>query len=96
MAIETSTHPAYPEGVLRHKCTECGKWERSDKGPILHSKSCDSRDQATLTPPTNEREIAKFASNVRRTALTKGRDADVLAAVRAGLLSVDSAMNTDD
>jgi hypothetical protein len=41
-------------------------------------------------------KLRKFATDVRRTGLTKGRDADVAEAVRSGYLSVDDAMNTDD
>ena len=39
-------------------------------------------------------ELRKFADNVRRTGMTKGRDEDVVEAVRKGFLSVDNAMRT--
>jgi len=92
----TTTYP-YEDvdpGVARHQCTECGKWERADKGAIRHSKGCASRAQATPAAPSQP--LQRFASNVRRTGLTLGRDSDTLDAVRAGYLSVDDAMNTDD
>lgn len=79
-------------GVARHQCTECGGWERSDKGAIRHSKGCDSKAQ--VSEPAVR--LAAFARDVRRTALTKGRDNDVLDAVRRGYLSESDAMNTDD
>ena len=45
---------------------------------------------------TRDQELRAFAGNVRRTGLTKGRDQDVLDAVRGGFLSESDAMNTDD
>lgn len=96
MEIET-TYPyeATSPGVARHQCLECGGWERSDKGAIRHSKRCDSKPQATA-PAREINELRTFARNVREFGLTKGRDKDVLGAVRAGYLSVSDAMNTDD
>lgn len=41
-------------------------------------------------------ELSAFAADVRRTGLTHGRDADVAACVRLGLLSTSAAMNADD
>ncbi len=49
-----------------------------------------------IAESVRDQELKTFASNVRRTGLTKGRDQDVLDAVRKGFLSVDDAMNTDD
>lgn len=86
-------------GVARHQCTECGGWERSDKGTIRHSKRCESRAQVvTVAAPSvkSTNELRDFGSKVRRTGMTGGRDEDVLAAVRQGHLSVSDAMNTDD
>lgn len=94
--------------IARAQCDECGKWERSDKGYIRHSKNCESKVQYVVpkTPAAQlDREIAEsirdqelktFASNVRRTGHTKGRDQDVLDAVRRGYLSESEAMNSDD
>lgn len=85
-------------GVARHQCEECGAWERSDKGPIAHGRRCDSRPQVVAVPgPAATRgDLRRFANNVRRTGLTKGRDRDVADAVRLGYLSASDAMNTDD
>lgn len=93
-------------GVARHQCEECGAWERADKGAgrLLHSKRCDSRPQpasaaaAIAEESARERrtELERFARQVRRTGLTRGRDADVAECVRLGLLSESSAMDTDD
>lgn len=93
-------------GVARHQCVECGAWERSDKngGELLHSKRCDSRPQPDSFSPiaaaraakTRRSDLARFACEVRRTGLTKGRDQDVRDAVAAGLLSATDAENTDD
>ncbi len=103
----TTTYPyeATSPGVARHQCDECGGWERSDQGSIRHSKRCESRPQARIPTVQLEREIVEtvrgqelktFAADVRRTGLTKGRDQDVLDAVRKGFLSESDAMNTDD
>lgn len=105
----TTTYPyeAHSPGVARHQCDECGKWERSDKGRIRHSKNCDSQPQAVepAKPAQLDREIAEslrdkelreLSAHVRRTGMTKGRDRDVLDAVRKGYLSESDAMNTDD
>lgn len=91
--IETRTDEI--RGTTYH-CTECGRWEKADKGGVIrHSKHCDSQAQAhVVAAPTTPLET--FARDVRRTATTKGRDADVLTAVRTKRLSVDDAMNTDD
>jgi hypothetical protein len=43
-----------------------------------------------------DQELKVFADDVRHTGLTKGRDRDVLDAVRRGYLSESDAMNTDD
>jgi hypothetical protein len=97
--VTTYPYEATSPGVARHQCEECGGWERSDKGPIRHSKRCESRPQAVpLTTETEagKDELRKFASDVRTYSQTKGRDADTLSAVRAGYLSVNDAMNVDD
>lgn len=49
-----------------------------------------------IAESVRDQELKTFASNVRRTGLTKGRDQDVLDAVRKGYLSESDAMNTDD
>ena len=103
----TTTYPyeATSPGVARHQCDECGGWERSDKGQVRHSKRCESRPQARIATAQLDREINSavrnqelktFAASVRQTSTTKGREQDVLDAVRGGYLSVDDAMNTDD
>jgi hypothetical protein len=90
----TFPYEAISPGVARHQCEECGRWERSDKGPIAHSRSCQSRRQvvAAVAPQTDTRNTV--ADEIRRTSLRK--DADVLELVRSKRLSVDDAMNTDD
>lgn len=92
--------------VARNQCLECGAWERSDKagGQLRHSKRCDSRPQPACAVAAVEQratesryaDLRSFASQVRRTGQTKGRDQDVRDAVAAGLLSESDAMNTDD
>lgn len=97
------TYPYTDATEPRAQCDECGKWERGT-GLIRHSKSCDSKQQLALpavaspvaAAPTSLAEIDSYARGVRRSALTHGRDADTLRAVRAGALSVNDAMNTDD
>lgn len=102
----STTYPYVNEdaGVARNQCTECGGWERSDKGSIRHSKRCESRAQAPAAAQVaapvvqagSDADLRSFARNVRRTGLTNGRDHDVLDAVRAGYLSESDAMNADD
>lgn len=104
----TTNHPSLivertPAGGddLWIECRECGKCNYVSKGPINHKRGCKaSRAQygapvATAAVQTTDR-LSAFAANVRRTGLTRGRDQDVLDAVRAGLLSESDAMNTDD
>ena len=91
----TYPYEAFSPGIARHQCEECGAWERSDKGPIAHSKRCETRPQAIAAVPAGN-DLSRFAGAVRRTSLTKGRDQDTLDAVRLGYLSVSDAMNTDD
>jgi|ERR1044071_974867 hypothetical protein len=104
----TTTYPyeATSPGVARHQCQECGAWERSDNngGRLRHSKRCDSQPQPTCAVAADAKraeesryaDLRTFARQVRKTGMTKGRDQDVLDAVRAGLLSESDAMNTDD
>jgi hypothetical protein len=102
----TYPYEATSPGVARHQCEECGGWERSDKGggEIRHSKRCDSRPQpesaktlaADRAQQSRRSGLERFARQVRRTGMTKGRDQDVRDAVAAGLLSESDAMNTDD
>lgn len=102
----TYPYEATSPGVARHQCQECGGWERSDKagGQIRHSKRCDSKPQpvcavtasAARAEESRYADLRTFARRVRKTGLTKGRDQDVLDAVRLGLLSESDAMNTDD
>ncbi len=40
--------------------------------------------------------LSRFAAKVRRTGLSGGRDADLVACVKLGLLSESEAMNLDD
>jgi hypothetical protein len=82
-----------------------------DAGKLAHRSRCRSKQQyapggAPAKRPVEldreigetlrDEELRKFADNVRRTGMTKGRDADVAEAVQKGFLSVDDAMNTDD
>ena len=94
-----TTFPYDDATVARHQCTECGGWERSDKGAIRHSKRCESRAQGVIAvnvSTASNGDLRRFAQHVKETAVTKGRDADVLEAVRGGFLTVSDAMNTDD
>lgn len=82
-------------GKLSHRA-RC----RSRQQPSLGSASAPAKKPAQLDREINEslrnEELRKLADNVRRTGMTKGRDEDVVEAVRKGFLSVDDAMNTDD
>ena len=95
------THPYADPADARYQCEECGAWSATNQGKgveISHGKRCESRPQVASVAaksPTNDR-LAKFAADVRRTGLTKGRDQDVADAVRLGYLSTSDAMNTDD
>lgn len=63
--------------------------------PKTHCPPVAATKTAALTDRTPT-DLRSFASQVRRTGLTKGRDQDVRDAVSAGLLSDSDAMNTDD
>lgn len=105
--IETKANETHPE-ILNYRCTECYRTGVStfQSGRISHRKDCSSRAQpvvpqasspvATAPAATTDDSLLTFARNVRAYGQTKGRDADVLAAVRTGYLSVSDAMNTDD
>lgn len=41
-------------------------------------------------------ELRRFANEVRRTGMGRGREEDLLTAVRTGYLSMSDAMNLDD
>ena len=107
----TTTYLTSDPSVARHQCDECGKWERADKagkglllGEIAHSRSCESKCQAPevaaqLAARAESERVAglrRFAANVRKHGVTKGRDADVAECVRLGLLSAGEAQNSDD
>lgn len=104
----TTTNPALivertPAGGddLWIECRDCGKANYLSKGPINHKRGCSSSRAQYGTPVSAEPaktpdQLHSFAADVRRTGLTKGRDEDVLAAVRGGYLSESDAMNTDD
>jgi hypothetical protein len=92
------------------ECRTCGRANYLSKGPISHKRGCATSAQYSaagvkapaaqldreIAEELRDQELRTFANNVRRTGLTKGRDQDVLDAVRKGFLSVDDAMNTDD
>jgi hypothetical protein len=84
------------------ECRACGRCNYLSKGPIGHKRGCSTSTAqygssvAEAPVATTPDQLRRFAGEVRRTGLTKGRDADVLAAVRAGYLSESAAMNTDD
>ena len=106
--IET-THPyeATSPGVARYQCAECGKWERSDKGNIVHSKSCESKLQGNSAPSNQTVEqAATFAAGrnftpAEKRAIRAGSIAQVLSdreiveAVKFGKVSLSDAMNRD-
>lgn len=71
------------------------------KGPIGHKRGCSTSSAQYAAEPAQAVAVApdqlrRFADDVRRTGLSKGRDEDVLAAVRGGYLSESDALNTDD
>jgi hypothetical protein len=92
---------------LKHEVTEHGRWVECSCGAgeylpkqLRHRRACRSCAQWTDTPVAIEAapvaELQTFAADVRRTGLTKGRDEDVLQAVRRKHLSMSDAMNSDD
>lgn len=103
----TTTHPSLivesplSDGDLWIECRTCGRASYLSKGPIGHKRGCSTSAQysasvaASETTPTPD-QLRSFGASVRRSGLTKGRDADVLEAVRSGCLSESDAMNTDD
>jgi hypothetical protein len=107
-SLIVETTPAGGADDLWIECRTCGRANYLSKGPIGHKRGCATSAQytKTATPATQlrreiaesirEQELKAFARNVRRTGLTKGRDQDVLDAVRKGYLSESDAMNTDD
>jgi hypothetical protein len=56
------------------------------------AKQLDAEIEETL----QDAALRKLAKDVKRSGMAKGRDEDVLEAVRRGYLSEDAAMNTDD
>lgn len=96
-----------PDGDLWIEC-RCGaadhksKLDRKgcDKGKLNHRAACKTRqqysEQGHSAVTADGAELRRFAQNVRKYSLTKGRDADVVEAVRLGLLSENDAMNADD
>jgi hypothetical protein len=102
---------AFPDD-LWIECRDCGKANYLSRGPINHKRGCaSSRAQYNaaghvktpaaqldreISESARDQELKTFASNVRRTGLTKGRDQDTLDAVREGYLSEADAMNVDD
>lgn len=102
----TFPYEATSPGVARYQCEECGAWERANKdnGRLVHGKRCDSRPQppsaaaaiAAETAAARRSELERFARQVKRTHMTRGRDEDVRECVRLGLLTENDAMNTDD
>lgn len=86
-----------------YTCSECFRTANSNPGmdQITHTRSCVSRPQVAGQPKVNAADVEdarleSFAREVRRTGLTKGRDEDVVEAVRRGYLSLSDAMNSDD
>lgn len=83
------------------ECKACGRCNYVSKGPIGHKRGCATSSAqygapVVAAPVQTPDQLRSFAAGVRRTGLAKGRDADVLAAVRGGYLSESDAMNTDD
>lgn len=102
-----ATHPSLivenpnNDGDLWIECRDCGACNYLSRGKILHRRRCSARAQygdaiKPAAAPAAPDKLARFASEVRRTSLTHGRDEDVFQAVRAGLLSENDAMNADD
>jgi len=82
---------------VKLECRTCSRANYLSKGPISHKRGCATGAQYSTTAKTPaaqlDREIAEsvrnqelrtFANNVRHTGLTKGRDKDMLDAVRKG------------
>lgn len=80
-------------GCFKHKSKLCGS-KAELVAPLL---AAPAQTAPQVDAVTAELESLKtFGRNVARTGFTKGRDQDVLDAVRGGYLSMDAAMNTDD
>ena len=87
------------DGDMWIECRDCGRCNYLSKGPIGHSRGCASGQQYSVVasaPVVTDVAIRTFAANVRKYSMSRGRDEDVLTAVRRGYLSVSDAMNTDD
>jgi len=91
--METNTtypYEATSPGVARHQCQECGAWERSDRGPITHSKRCDSRAQFVAP------KAAPLFVAAKQGAITAVASEDeILKAVRTKRISPSDALNRD-
>lgn len=87
------------DGDTWAECRSCGRCNWISKGPIGHKRGCSTSTAqygVAAVAPVSTESLRTFARNVRTYSQTKGRDSDVLAAVRAGYLSESDAMNTDD
>lgn len=94
------------DGDLWVECRTCNAANYLSRGPIRHTRRCETSAQYAKTPvkqidseiteSAHDQELRTFANNVRHTGLTKGRTEDLVQAVRRGHLSVDEAMNSDD
>ena len=104
MAILT-TYP-YEDGIARFKCEDCGKWERADKGNIVHSRSCESKLQGNQSDSAAAPAAAGFSAGrnltpaeyraVKNGAISQVMDDDeIVEAVKFGHVSVSDAMNRD-
>ena len=82
-------------GKLLHR-SRCRSRQQYVPGACAVSTKSPAKLDQEIDEALRDRELQKLAADVRRTGMTKGRDDDVVEAVRRGFLSVDDAMNTDD
>jgi hypothetical protein len=82
-------------GKLGHR-SRCRSRQQYVPGACKPSAKSAAELDREIGESLRDEELRKFADNVRRTGMSKGRDEDVAESVRRGFLSVDDAMNTDD
>lgn len=87
---------AYAPKKLLHRHRRCVTPSAQHDANEVYVGTAEAKAELAKPVAKTDAELKAFAANVRRTGLTKGRDEDVLEAVRRGFLSESDAMNADD
>lgn len=92
--IATDSAPLYLRAVGGVACRDCNAWAHAGD-PIRHGKRCDFRDaqSVTRTAPVVK---AALVRDGQISAAFDGDEDQIVNYVRAGVLSMSSAMNRDD